>query len=972
MRRIVLLLIAIYSSCAVFAQLSMGGRPSGFKFYPRWESAALTSMPDFDIDKVKAQAAASEPDVKQFRFGYAHTADISPLNSGTWHTLPSGNRLWMLRIKSPGAYGISLGFKNIRLRTGDKIFVYNKNKTNILGAFTSEIDYVDNKLATEQLDGDEVMVEFETTQTAMPDAPFEIIRVSHDYTDLKAFLKAGSFGLSGPCQVNVNCAAGDPYKAVKGGVVAVIANGTNVFSGTMINTANSNGTPYLLTAEHCYLNFGDPANWVFRFNWEAADCPTPIIEPSNQQSISGATLKARHGGTDFCLVQLSIAPPISFNAVYLGWDRRNISAASTACISHPRGDIKKIALAPSPVVQELHQNRDCWKTGTWTVACPEEGSSGSALLNDQLRIVGQLFAGRSACGAPVADMYDYFGRLSSSWNGGGTPATRLKDWLDPLNSNIETTDYFQPVMDAVLKEILAPIAGNVCDVTNRPKVVVENKGTQAINTIMVTYSVDGGAPVSQIWNGGLVPGAITTITLPAFTTVAGAHNLKVYISAPNGDIDNNRKNDTANVSFAIVNAVAMRLPLHEGFEGNQFPPAGWSVIDPNTPEISTYTWRRSNVTGAPGGLASAKKDNFNYNDSGMVDHLLTPYLNFQAVADYTLSFKVAHARFDNNMLDHLLVYVSGDCGNNWIKVYEKSGNDLATAPNSNVPFTPTSPSEWRTDSVNLNAFHSNTKLQIRFTNLSGFGNHIYLDDISVVQRNALPVTDFVVKNDTACIGAALSLENTTVGAQSYDWSAPGANPPQSALQSPSLIYARPGTYTIALTASNDIGRQSSTKTIVVVEEPAPAIQQLSAKLFLPATISYESYQWYRNGEKIPGATSKDFDADADGDYYVEVETSYGCKGKSQVLHVSNVENGFGNTIVMMPNPARDYLDIVDTRPGTKPVTIMIHNMVGQLIYKEQVDKLDKKTIDLRSVSTGIYNVRVLKGTTIMTKKLVVE
>ncbi|HRD80170.1 MAG TPA: hypothetical protein PLL53_05380, partial [Saprospiraceae bacterium] len=55
------------------------------------------------------------------------------------------------------------------------------------------------------------------------------------------------------------------------------------------------------------------------------------------------------------------------------------------------------------------------------------GSSGAGLFNQNKRFVGQLHGGFSTCDSTVA----YFGRMALAWNGGGSPITRLRDWLDP-------------------------------------------------------------------------------------------------------------------------------------------------------------------------------------------------------------------------------------------------------------------------------------------------------------------------------------------------------------------------------------------------------------------------------------------------------------------------------------------------------------------------------------------------------------
>jgi hypothetical protein len=70
----------------------------------------------------------------------------------------------------------------------------------------------------------------------------------------------------------------------------------------------------------------------------------------------------------------------------------------------------------------------------------QTGSSGSALLDADKRFIGQLHGGiipKLTCDSIAVAR---FGRLAVSWDDGSTPATRLKDWLDPLNNGATTLD----------------------------------------------------------------------------------------------------------------------------------------------------------------------------------------------------------------------------------------------------------------------------------------------------------------------------------------------------------------------------------------------------------------------------------------------------------------------------------------------------------------------------------------------------
>jgi hypothetical protein len=77
----------------------------------------------------------------------------------------------------------------------------------------------------------------------------------------------------------------------------------------------------------------------------------------------------------------------------------------------------------------------------WDQGTTEGGSSGSPLFDPSHRVIGQLHGGYAACGNNSSDWY---GRLSVSWNGGGTSSTRLRDHLDPGNTGAVTVDTLNP------------------------------------------------------------------------------------------------------------------------------------------------------------------------------------------------------------------------------------------------------------------------------------------------------------------------------------------------------------------------------------------------------------------------------------------------------------------------------------------------------------------------------------------------
>ena len=183
-------------------------------------------------------------------------------------------------------------------------------------------------------------------------------------------------------------------------------------------------------------------------------------------------------------------------------------------------------------------------------------------------------------------------------------------------------------------------------------------------------------------------------------------------------------NDTKSGSFLGTNTVA-GAPFTEGFSGSIFPPTGWNYVNFNKNNTMA---RVNNVGGFGVNTGAVKMNNFSgaENISGQLDYLITPLIDMTANAA-TLTFSVAYGQYLASD-DILRVKASSDCGLTWTTLYNKSGSVLATAPSSNMLFTPTS-TQWRKEIIAMDAFAAQTQVLLLFETESNYGNHIYFDDI---------------------------------------------------------------------------------------------------------------------------------------------------------------------------------------------------------------------------------------------------
>lgn len=439
----------------LLAQISQGGQPRMLEPTVRagFDALVFEEMPPIDLERLQQEDAVFDYEPVPWRFGENIEVNYSLQNAGKWTYMEDGAAIWRLGIKSQGALSLNLTFDNYRLPPGAELFIYSPDGKHILGAFTDFNNQDDGYFATTLMLTDEIILEYYEPASAAFRGELSLQTVTHGYRGVGDFSRA--FGDAGWCNVNVACEESQGWENQINSVVMLVTGSNGFCSGSLINNTRLDGTPYVLSANHCYRT---PSTVIFWFNWQSATCENPSSSPS-YQSISGGIQKARHTSADFWLMEMSSTPPEEFNPYFAGWNRTDDATitGTVVGIHHPRGDIKKISWANGGVTTSRYggntgSGTTHWRLASWSDGTTTEGgSSGSPLYDPQGRIIGQLHGGSAACGNTLPDWY---GKLSTSWIGGGTQTTRLSNWLDPDNTGILTLNGFDPYNnDPILGDI---------------------------------------------------------------------------------------------------------------------------------------------------------------------------------------------------------------------------------------------------------------------------------------------------------------------------------------------------------------------------------------------------------------------------------------------------------------------------------------------------------------------------------------
>jgi hypothetical protein len=458
------------------AQDSQGGTPYSFNNTDLTTATDLVQVAAPDIKQLTAEDAERTSKSAPYRIGVTLPVDLNPANSGTWTEIPGRNAsLWQLTVRSEGARAIGFGYSNFYMPEGAKLYLYNKTKSMVIGAYTS-VNNTDNLyFSNEKVSGDEI-----TFELLVPNDKKNAVLLN--ITELNYFYRGGETeffaAASDPCEVNVICTPeGTNWVDESRGVCKLdIRVGVNWYncSGSLVNNTSQNCTPYVLLADHCHYDAGyataaDYNAWVFYFHYQSSTCAGTTA--SGTRTKTGCALKAHdtygsnNTGSDFCLVQINSAILATYNVYYNGWDRNNIASASGVSIHHPAGDIMKIstytsALTSLSVGGSGTHWQVYWAATTNGHGVTEGGSSGSPIFNASGKVVGTLTGGSSYCTATGSP--DYYGKMYYHWDKNGTTAAKqLKGWLDPgstgVTSLVGTSTCSSSVIENRFKEEKAEI-----------------------------------------------------------------------------------------------------------------------------------------------------------------------------------------------------------------------------------------------------------------------------------------------------------------------------------------------------------------------------------------------------------------------------------------------------------------------------------------------------------------------------------
>ncbi|MBE0641892.1 MAG: trypsin-like peptidase domain-containing protein, partial [Bacteroidales bacterium] len=438
-----------------------------------------------------------------------------------------------LIAQTPDSGAVVVYFSDLRIPFRDTLFICSASGARLF-AFTSRETRDGGPTATPALPAGQIAWEYYRHPLSREDAVIitEGIGILTE-SAARSLLQDGP-ETTGACLVNVNASPeGLDWQDEKRAVVKILLKkGASLIlaTGALMNNTSLDNTPYVLTSDNCAngATASDLLQTVFYFGHELPGADTAGT-PGSWGTISGATFVARGGiscnlHSDFYLVRLNQSLPQSFQPYLLGYDRSGQVEDSVVCIHHKGGIFKQIATSWGNIVSSTYFGgpvfshwKAYWSQTASGLGVTGNGSNGAPLLNKAGRVIGVWSDGFSSCSSP--NNADYFGKLSLSWQQyQSTPATRLKEWLDPENTGAMTLGGMYPT--AYPPEAAFSLSGSVFTTGDSLHIVDVSLGSPTV----WEWSFPGGQP-SQ-WIGSQPP--------PVVYSVPGAYDIRLVVNNTSG------------------------------------------------------------------------------------------------------------------------------------------------------------------------------------------------------------------------------------------------------------------------------------------------------------------------------------------------------------------------------------------------------------------------------------------------------
>lgn len=280
--------------------------------------------------------------------------------------------------------------------------------------------------------------------------------------------------------------------------------------------------------------------------------------------------------------------------------------------------------------------------------------------------------------------------------------------------NINISGFNFPSADVRLDSIdTPPLVG--CDPSIAPIARFTSLGKDTLKSLDIQLWVNGSMMETKKWTGNLSRNKAASMLLTALPVIQGKNNISIVAANPNGQMDQNKLNDTSTTVHHFLNA--NNMPVKEGFNTvNQ-----WPIY----PIYGSDKWQAA--------LSLSAMVARNFQRPSFVSGMISPLVIRGNPDSVFLDFDLAANAPNGPKPDTLEIAISLDCGKNWQTVYKQWGTILSTTDrNTSASFEPLHAGEWRKEHLDLTGIVAgHQSFMARFVNIGNGNNNVYIDNVSI-------------------------------------------------------------------------------------------------------------------------------------------------------------------------------------------------------------------------------------------------
>jgi V8-like Glu-specific endopeptidase len=343
------------------------------------------------------------PDMIEARISsVAAKSAVQNFGRGVIAATDRGTIAWSTVIRVEKAHRLRLHLENAVLPEGVTLWVYGAGQTPI--GFGRELVDEKGNLWTPSVRGETVYLDIEVPANNAA-ASFTISEVL-ELVDLN--LKSIRPQDAPTCLVDASCVGSSTFGAITSAKKAiaslffVTSGGGAVCTGGLLNDLSNSGTPYLLTANHCFSSQSVATTLEAVFDFQTDSCQGNFNRDT-APTVNGATWLTSSSTSDFTLVRLNSIPS---GRVLLGWNA-NASAVPSGTMLHrishpvpgedifPQSYSSTLVDTTTGICTGYSRTNFLYSTSVGGQGGVYGGSSGSPVMLANGQVVGQLLG---SCG----------------------------------------------------------------------------------------------------------------------------------------------------------------------------------------------------------------------------------------------------------------------------------------------------------------------------------------------------------------------------------------------------------------------------------------------------------------------------------------------------------------------------------------------------------------------------------------------